>query len=199
MSEREQALTLLRQLVDQSLDRDLKRQEVIQVRQAITQHLVPLLEHPQRIFILGSYDEGEKEHVKAVQSVLQDYYRMNGYSKARVYLMEDIPGQDIWINVDIKFRLFADISDYIVGVAEHDSGGFVFQQGILASCEEYRNKTLLLKRNYPNREREHEEFSAMQSVGLFQQLENQGQLFEWEDLGELLETTTEVYDIIDDN
>lgn len=186
-------LALLQQLCDQYLDRDLKRDEVIQMRKATSQHLVPLMEHSRKIFLLGSFDDNEKERVKLVQNVFDSLYRIRGSSQARVYTMDEIPGQDIWINLDFKFRLLADISDYIVGVVEHDEGGFMFEQGILATNPDYRKRTRLLKREYGTTEREYAHYSAMQSEGLFEELDSRDQLFRWQDGGDLVEKTEDIF------
>jgi hypothetical protein len=191
------AFTLLRQITEQSLDRDLEREEVIQVRNAIYQHLVPLMDHPRKIFVLGSYDEDEKTQLEFVQRILNCLYRVQGSSRARVYLMEEIPGEEIWINLDIKFRLLASVADHLVGVTEHDRGGFMFEQGIIATNKDFRHKTLLLKREYPTIEEEHEHYSAMQSVGLFENLDNQGRIFRWQTPPDLIEEVEEVFQHIE--
>lgn len=193
----EDAFAILSQVADQYLDRELERDEVIQIRDAINQHLLPVMEHPCKIFLLGSYGEEEKERLRQVQTILNEFYRIQGSSDARVYLMEDIPGTDVWINLDVKFRLLADIADSLVGVAEHDRGGFMFEQGILSTDEKYRQKTIIIKREYRTNEEEHDHFSAMQSSGIFSELDRQDRLFRWETGGELIEATGDAFHAIE--
>jgi len=53
-----------------------------------------------------------------------------------------------WTNTYLKFRLLADYTDFIVGVAEHAQGGFLVEQGYFTALEEYFTKTHVFKREY---------------------------------------------------
>ena len=183
------SLALLQRVTQGYLDRDITREEMIGVRNAISQHLVPLMDNEYKIFILGGYGDDEKQNLETVRGILRDEYRNRGSSRARVFLMEDVPGDDIWINFGIKFRLLADISDSIVGVAENDQGGFMFEQGIIATHPDYIEKTHLLKRQYSSKKEEHAHYSAMQESGLFAELRADDRLFEWSDTQELATST----------
>lgn len=187
------AFALLKQLSDQYLDRELERDEVIELRRAVSQHLVPLMDHPRKILLLGSFNDDDEIHLEEIEKLLDALYRVEGTSRAHVYKMNDVPGQDMWINLDFKFRLLADIADCIVGVVEHDKGGFTFEQGILATNPDYRDKTRLLKREYDSTEEEHNHYSAMQSEGLFDELDAREQLFRWSDRAELIEGTEDIF------
>lgn len=108
--------------------------------------------------------------------------------------MEDVPGgNEIWVNNELKFRLLADVSNYMLGIAEHDRGGFMFERGMIAGNKLYRKKTYILKREYPSEAQEHDNYSAMQSEGTFLEFERAGRLFTWRDTAELIEACGKAY------
>lgn len=144
-------LQLLRQITGGCLDRDLRPEELFQIRNAINQYLVPVADHENKILLLGSYSEAEKERLAYVKATLETLYRNDGQRSVFPFLLEDVAGTDVWINTEIKFRLFASVADHIVGVPESNYGGFVFEQGVLSSNPEFHGKTSLLKKQYPNR------------------------------------------------
>lgn len=191
------SLALIQRVTQSYLSRDITREEMINVRTAISQHLLPLMDNEYKIFVLGSYGDGEKQYLETVQEILRDEYRNRCSSRARVFLMDDVPGDDIWINLGIKFRLLADISDSIVGVAENDQGGFMFEQGIIATHEDYVRKTHLLKRQYASKKEEHSHYSAMQASGLFDELRADNRLFEWSDTQGLAASTIAAFERIE--
>jgi len=53
--------------------------------------------------------------------------RLNRQPGAYAFLMVDIRSE--WTNTYLKFRLLADYTDTLVGVAEHSQGGFLVEQG----------------------------------------------------------------------
>lgn len=178
------------------LDRDLEPSEIQNLTEAVTDHLLPLAQHQRTILILGSYEEESHWKLKATQSQLNELHREQAQSNCYSFLMEDVPGEDIWINAEVKFRLLADIADYIIGVVEHDRGGFLFEQGIISTNEDYRGKTHFLKYRYPTESEEKDNYSFMQSKGLFQKFESSGRLNEWSNNEELIDSCNRVFQSI---
>lgn len=188
-------LETLLKFASRRLDRDLQPEEISRLTKAVNSHLSPLLQHEKCILILGSYEDEKHERLELVKEALNSQYRYQASSRAYPYLMSDIGGEDdVWINYEIKFRFLADAADYIVGVAEDDSGGFLFEQGILTTEDSFRQKTVLLKREYGSSKLEHANFSAMQSNGVFQKLDRQGQLYRWSDLPSLHQSVEQVFE-----
>lgn len=179
------------------LDRELEPTEIQSLTAAITDHLLPLAQHERTILVLGSYEEDSHWKLKAVQSQLNELHRQRAHSSGYAFLMEDVAGEEIWINAEVKFRLIADIADYIIGVVEHDRGGFLFEQGVLSTEKKYRDKTHLLKREYSTKEAEKEKFSFMQSNGTFKRFESKSQMEEWTTNEELLNSCTELFESLE--
>ncbi|OAQ54482.1 hypothetical protein HTG_02720 [Natrinema mahii] len=99
----------------------------------------------------------------------------------------------------LKFRLLADYADYIVGVSEHDSGGFLVEQGYFTALEQYFEKTDVFKRTYEDltpadleTEADPENpYSGMQTA-IFEMLADGDRLCVWETEDELRECTSEL-------
>lgn len=91
-------------------------------------------------FVLGSYGRPEIYRLQLVKD------RLNRREGAYAFLMVDIRGE--WTNTYLKFRLLADYTDYIVGIAEHGRGGFLVEQGYFTALEQYFAKTHVFKRDY---------------------------------------------------
>jgi hypothetical protein len=91
-----------------------------------------------------------------------------------------------WTNTYLKFRLLADYTDYIVGVAEHAQGGFLVEQGYFTALEEYFAKTHVCQREYADLNPAEVDtgvdiknpYSGMQ-VAIFEMLEESGRLYRW--------------------
>lgn len=91
-----------------------------------------------------------------------------------------------WTNTYFKFRVLADYTDYIVGVAEHARGGFLVEQGYFTALETYFAKTHVLKREYTDLDSDdidtgvgaENPYSGMQTA-IFEMLDEVGRLCEW--------------------
>lgn len=95
--------------------------------------LSPIFVADRAYFVLGSYGQPEIRRLQLVKDRLNR--RVDTYS----FLMIDIRSE--WTNTYLKFRLLADYTDFIVGVAEHAQGGFLVEQGYFTALEEYFAKT----------------------------------------------------------
>lgn len=197
----ERAFQDLVNLANASLDRQLKVGEVNKLTKSITRHLVPIAENETKIFILGSYAEDDKWRLKMAQDSFQELYRTKGSSEAYTYLMDEIPGDgpDLWINATIKWDFLAHVADHIVGVLEHDGGDFLMEQGMLSQRKEFRDKLILLKREYDTQEEERNHYSFMQSNGVFQQFAEKDRIFKWSDNQSFLTATEDAYELMQRN
>ena len=191
----EDPLLHLQNVLGGYLSREPTPKEVQDLTRTITDHLIPVAEAEVPIFVLGSYDDNDEWRLDLVKKELEKVYAERGRSAAYPFKMNDIAGFDeMWVSSDVKFRLLADVAQIIVGVVEHDRGGFVYEQGILGSNPKYQKRTVLLKRQYETREEEHEHYSAMQSAGLFSELEKTDRLLEWQDNRTLIESVDRLYE-----
>ena len=187
-------LQVLRQFMSGYLDRELTFSELLQLKRAFSRHAAPVAEHDNTILVLGSYDDQEKRRLDIVRRTLGELYARNGRKSTYAFLLDDIPGQGVWVNMEVKFRFFASVADHIVGVPESDVGGFMFEQGILASHRDFIGKSYFLKRDYPTTEEEHETFSLMQADStLYKTLERRGDLYHWQTEPELVSACFELY------
>lgn len=90
------------------------------------------------------------------------------------------------MNTYLKFRLIADYTNYIVGIAEHDRGGFLVEQGYFTALDRYFAKTHVFKRDYHRLNSNefdmnidsNDPYSGMQTA-IFDLLEEAGRLCEW--------------------
>lgn len=132
-----------------------------------------------RCFILGSFAEGDVDRVNK----LKDHIN-RAPDDAVAYRMDDfVPETDLTLPPILKFKLIADDSHHILGVCEHDQGGALIEHGLLIESRSYIEKTHILKRTYPP-EREKEQYSWMQTFGVFEIFEYYDQLHEWETVAE---------------
>ena len=138
-------------------------------------------------FVLGSYNEDANEKQKLIyfKEELQNWAGEN----CRAYLMEDFPDG---LHPMIQFKLIADHSDYIIGICEHDKGGFQLELGMLIALMEYFDRCHLLKRTYPDEQTEHEKYNWMLSAGVFDMFEYGDRLWEWENSREYKVEVTNV-------
>lgn len=125
--------------------------------------------HDFQHFVLGSYEPGEKEKLLHVKAKLHE----RADADCRGYLMDDFTDD---LHPIVRFRLIADHSDSIVGVCEHDSGGFQVELGMLITFTRYFERSRLLKRSYAD---ETEHYSWMSSSGVFEMFEYENRLWEW--------------------
>lgn len=139
------------------------------------------------VFLLGSFEDEDKERIKYLQK------RINkDSSDLLAVLMDDF--QDV--RPIMKFRLIAYYSDYIVGVCEHDRGGFTLEQGIIVTHPELFGKTYILKREYTQNDEEKANYSWMQSLGLFHRFQHEDRLLEWTNEKELDERITVLLELL---
>lgn len=128
-----------------------------------------------RCFILGSYDEdaNEKQKLIYLKEEIENWTEVT----CRAYLMEDFPDG---LHPMVKFKLIADHSDYLIGICEHDHGGFQLELGMLIALTKYFDQCYLLKRTYSDEKVEHEKYNWMLDAGAFEMFDYGGRLREWE-------------------
>jgi hypothetical protein len=102
--------------------------------------LSPIFSADRAYFVLGSYGRPEIHRLQLVKD------RLNRRTNTYAFLMVDIRQE--WVNTYLKFRLLADYTDFIIGISEHDQGGFLVEQGYFTALEKYFRKTHVLKREY---------------------------------------------------
>jgi hypothetical protein len=140
--------------------------------------LTPIFSAAISYFVLGSYGTPEIGRLQVVKD------RLNRQPDAYAFLMVDIRGE--WTNTYLKFRLLADYTDIIVGVAEHAQGGFLVEQGYFTALEEYFAKTHVFKREYNTVDADmldtkvavENPYSGMQTA-IFEMLDDAGRLCRW--------------------
>ncbi|WP_101297183.1 hypothetical protein [Halegenticoccus soli] len=150
--------------------------------------LSPIFATGSAYFILGSYGRPEIHRLQLVKD------RLNRRADTYAFLMVDIRKE--WVNTYLKFRLLADYTDHIVGVSEHDRGGFLVEQGYFTALEEYFAKTHVLKREYGETALADVDtgvdpenpYSGMQTA-IFDMLADAGRLCVWRTEDDLLECT----------
>ena len=160
------------------------------LKQSIAE-LSPIFSAERAYFVLGSYGQPEIRRLQLVKD------RLNRRADVYAFLMVDIRSE--WTNTYLKFRLLADYTDYIVGVAEHSQGGFLVEQGYFTAVEEYFAKTHVCKREYDEIDTEEIDtsvdvenpYSGMQTA-IFEMLENGGRLHRWTTEDELVECVEDV-------
>lgn len=147
--------------------------------------LSPLFSGDRTYFVLGSYGRPEIHRLQLVKD------RLNRRANTYAFLMVDIRQE--WVNTYLKFRILADYTDFIIGVTEHDQGGFLVEQGYFTALETYFEKTYVLKREYTTLTSEDIEtnaninnpYSGMQ-IAIFEMLNEVGRLYIWETEDELI-------------
>jgi len=148
--------------------------------------LSPIFSAETAYFVLGSYGQPEIRRLQLVKD------RLNRRPGAYAFLMVDIRSE--WTNTYLKFRLLADYTDMIVGVAEHSQGGFLVEQGYFTALDEYFAKTHVFKREYETLDLEHIDtgvtsenpYSGMQT-SIFEMLDDGGRLCRWATEDDLVE------------
>jgi hypothetical protein len=148
--------------------------------------LSPIFTADSAYFALGSYGRPEVYRLQLVKD------RLNRRADTYAFSMVDIRSE--WVNTYLKFRVLADYTDYIVGVSEHDRGGFLVEQGYLTALEKYFAKTHVLKREYETVESmavdttvdTEDAYSGMQTA-IFDMLADVGRLYVWQTEDDLLE------------
>ena len=103
------------------------------------------------------------------------------------------------MNTYLKFRLLADYSDFIIGIGEHDQGGFLVEQGYFTALETYFQKAHVLKREYTGLAADDVEtnantedpYSGMQTA-IFEMLDEAGRLHIWITEDDLIDATDDL-------
>lgn len=136
-----------------------------------------------RYFVIGNYDEGKKHRVHAVRDQLSEPPR------EEAFILDEIdPDVDVWMNFYVKFRVFLLRCQHVVGVFEDNDGGHTLEIGEADLLDVY-----VLKREYDDRETEHDAYDGMLGT-LFQLLNHRDHLYRWHTEDELLEQTRRLQD-----
>jgi hypothetical protein len=133
--------------------------------------------------VIGNFDKPQKSRLHSVRDELAD---REGSHFA--FLLDEI-GEQVWENFVVKFKIFADRVDFVVGVFEDNEGGHELELAEL-DRERYQRKTCVFKQEYLTVEAERDAYDAM-LAHLFEIMENRGQLYRWETEVELLELVAE--------
>lgn len=133
--------------------------------------------------VIGNFDDPQKARLHSVRDELAD----RGSSHF-AFLLDEI-GEQAWENFVVKFKIFADRVDFVVGVFEDNEGGHELELAEL-DRERYQRKTRVFKEEYLSVAAERDAYDAM-LAHLFEIMENRGQLHRWETEEELLELVTE--------
>jgi hypothetical protein len=163
----------------------LTPEEYESLKQSVAE-LSPVFTTEQSYFVLGSYGRPEIHRLQLVKD------RLNRRTDTYAFLMVDIRSE--WVNTYLKFRVLADYTDHIIGIAEHDQGGFLVEQGYFTAHEKYFEKTHILKREYSSLTAEdidtnvdiESPYSNMQTA-IFELLADAGRIHCWETEEDLLE------------
>ncbi|ELZ28969.1 hypothetical protein C474_13744 [Halogeometricum pallidum JCM 14848] len=155
------------------------------LKQSIAE-LTPIFTTDRAYFVLGSYGRPEIHRLQLVKD------RLNRRADTYAFLMVDIRSE--WVNTYLKFRILADYTDFVIGVTEHDQGGFLVEQGYFTVLEEYFAKTHVLKREYESVDSANVDtgvdlekpYSGMQTA-IFEMLADAGRLYTWNTEEELIE------------
>ncbi|WP_147464863.1 hypothetical protein [Halococcus sp. IIIV-5B] len=133
--------------------------------------------------VIENFDEPQKSRLRVVRDGLSD----RGVSHF-AFLLDEI-GNEVWENFVVKFKIFADRADFVVGVFEDNEGGHELEIAEL-DRERYQRKTTVFKQEYLTVEAECDDYDAM-LAHLFEIMENRGQLYRWETEEDLLELVDE--------
>ncbi|MEM4781615.1 MAG: hypothetical protein QXG03_08670 [Halalkalicoccus sp.] len=166
-------------------ERSLTPEEYEEIKRTVGE-LSAIFTTERTYFVLGSYGRPEIRRLQLVKD------RLNRRDRAYAFLMVDIRSE--WTNTYLKFRLLADYTDAIVGVAEHGRGGFLVEQGYFTALEEYFVKTHVFKREYRGLTDEEidtgvapdDAYSGMQTA-IFDLLDEAGRLCRWTTEDDLVE------------
>jgi hypothetical protein len=158
-------------------DRSLTPEEYERIKHSVAE-LSPIFRHDSAYFVLGSYGDPEIRRLQLVKD------RLNRRRDAYAFLMVDVRRE--WTNTYLKFQILADYVDAIVGVAEHDRGGFLVEQGLFVGSEAYFRKTHVCKREYDGGDAAdvdtaadpEDPYSGMQTP-IFEMLDDAGRLHRW--------------------
>jgi hypothetical protein len=138
------------------------------------------------LFVIGNYDDPQKDRVEAVRDQLSELR-----SGDEAFILEDIdPEINAWENFYVKFRVLLEGSDYVIGVFEDNDGGHELELG-----EADLSTTYILKRNYSHasidEDVEYEKYDAMLGT-LFEMMDERGHLLSWTSEDELESAIEEI-------
>ena len=188
MSEEPVTVDELAEKTDEYLhEATLTPEEYEALKQSVAE-LTPIFSAENSYFVLGSYGKPEIRRLQVVKD------RINRQPDAYAFLMVDIRSE--WTNTYLKFRLLADYTDIIVGVAEHAQGDFLVEQGYFTALEEYFTKTHVFNREYNTVDVDdidtnvdvENPYSGMQTA-IFKMLDGVGRLCRWTTEDDLVECT----------
>lgn len=168
--------------MDDLIDGSLDPAQINSIHEASLSSLERLKDASTLYFIIGNYADNKEERVRLVQTILS---KEEGHE---AFLLKEIdPSTDIWENFYIKFRVFLNRNDFLIGVFEDNDGGHELELG-----EGKIENTYVLKREYMqdsiNRDIEHEKYDAM--IGTyFDLLDRRNHLYQWTTETELKEKT----------
>jgi hypothetical protein len=171
-------------------DTSLSPEEYEALKHSVAE-LSPIFSVDRAYFVLGSYGRPEIHRLQLVKD------RLNRRTNTYAFLMVDIRQE--WVNTYLKFRILADYTDFIIGVSEHDQGGFLVEQGYFTALETYFQKTHVLKREYTGLTSEDVEtnantenpYSGMQKA-IFEMLDGAGRLYIWITEDDLITATKDL-------
>ena len=152
-----------------SVKEGFEPEEYERLKTAVHDDILPLVGSERSFFILGSYDDAERERLRMVQDRLSEI--------GHAFLMLDTT--EAWDYWTTQFKIFASRATYIVGVYEHTDGGHEWEAGYL-DHHDYRHKTRILKREYETDEAEYEAFDGM-FAHYIQLLDRLGHVYFWDD------------------
>ena len=121
MSEDPISVDELAEKADEYLHETSLTPEEYEVLKQSVAELTAIFSAERSYFVLGSYGRPEIRRLQLVKD------RLNRQPDAYAFLMVDVRSE--WTNTYLKFRLLADYTDVIVGVAEHAQGGFLVERG----------------------------------------------------------------------
>jgi len=171
-------------------DTSLSPEEYEALKHSVAE-LSPIFSVDRAYFVLGSYGRPEIHRLQLIKD------RLNRRTNTYAFLMVDIRQE--WVNTYLKFRILADYTDFIIGVSEHDQGGFLVEQGYFTALETYFQKTHVLKREYTGLTSEDVEtnantenpYSGMQKA-IFEMLDEAGRLYIWITEDDLITATKDL-------
>lgn len=147
---------------------ELSVEEYRSLRRALHSDVLDVIAADTSFFILGSYNDEEKDRLREVADRL--------YNDGHAFLLSDT--SEAWENWTTQFKIYADRASHIVGVFEHADGGHEWEAGYLDHLE-YRSKMYILKRRYPSLDPKEEPFDGMMAHYMLL-VNRRGQLFEWD-------------------
>jgi len=190
MVEENRAAELVAKADDHLHDASLSPEEYEALKHSVAE-LSPIFTADRSYFVLGSYGRPEIHRLQLVKD------RLNRRPGTYAFLMVDIRKE--WVNTYLKFRILADYTDLVIGVSEHDQGGFLVEQGYFTAIETYFQKTHVVKRDYTDLTSEDVDtnvdtenpYSGMQTA-IFDMVDDADRLYVWTTEEDLIDVTTEL-------